>query len=328
MFYKDFIKLKTFSQFRKFPNIRLSDIVNFYEFIPLILEGDNHWHYSGNFITNEISTDARFKYGIIEMEDNDSILFTFKYIQILHNKVIFLINAPVSLNNNTNNVLKVIDHLSSLNFVKGVIKHKDLHLFSKWDIDIKVKEDEYYTYIPVWKDKFNRGKWKAKQRVNWTLNDKDFLFREATYDDIPNLINFLESWINYKETNLNEKVTSSKVYYNLINAIDTCDNVKVYVLLYKNQIIATHGYTIFRNTADQIMNLSISRTNHIETDDRLRKIFACLTHQMTWYSYNILDTQGIEYIYCGNGVSDKGMATYKSQCNTDKYEYAKIIPRR
>lgn len=325
MKYSEFIKIKEFNDFKQFNQIRKSYISDFGEILDKANGKDNHWHYTENFVINDISPDSRFRYAIIEMEDGDRVYVHFKIIQIMKTKQIRLVNAPISLNDNDVNVAKIVGHFKTLPYVKGTIKVKDLKYFEDWSIEKRKEETEHYSFLEDWKLKCNNNKWITKRRIKWTLQDDNFKFMEATSSNIESMTRFFDSWAEYK-ANKKETVSAKKMYYRMINAVGERDDIKIYIMTYKGEIVSMVGYTTHKNTANQIINMSAPRTTIEYDSEKARKIFFDLTHQMTWFTYLELDKNGIEYIYCGDGTDSKGMEIYKTQCNTSVLEYVKITP--
>lgn len=324
MKFEDFKKLTEFEDFKKLKTLNLKNYEEFKVFYDRTTGGDNHWHYSANLVINDLITQNKYKYVVVDMEDGDKVFLELKLIQLHKTRQLRLVNVPISLNDNVDNVITIIRQLENLSYVKGTIKEKDLYLFENWDKEKRKEETEHYSDLENWKKKCNTNKWITKRRIKWTLNDDNFTFREVTPSDKDAMKKFFDSWVEYKE-NRNETVSSKRMYYKMINESDR-DDIKIYIMLYKGEIVSMVGYTLHMNTANQIINISAPRTMIKHDDEKARKIFFDLTHQMTWFTYLKLDKNGIDYVYCGDGTDSKGMEIYKSQCNTEILEYVKVAP--
>lgn len=327
MKFEDFKNIKEFEDFKKLKTLNLKNYNEFKEFYDRTTGGDNHWHYSANLVVSDLITQNKYKFVVIDMEDGDRVFVELKLIQLHKTRQLRIMNAPISLNNNYDNVIKVIDALKDLSYIKGTIKEKDLVLFKNWIVEKDKEETEHYSDLEQWKLKCNNNKWITKRRIKWTLNDENFVFSEATSKDIKDMTEFFDSWVEYKE-NRNKDVSAKRMYYKVIEATGKRKDIKMYIMRYKGKIVSMLGYTLHKNTANQIINMSAPRTTIQYDDEKARKIFFDLTHQMTWFTYLELDKEGIDCIYCGDGTDSKGMEIYKSQCNTNLLKYSKVAPMR
>lgn len=327
MKFEDLKKMTEFEDFKKLETLNLKNYKKFKEFYDRTTGGDNHWHYSANLVVSDLVTQNKFKFVVVEMEDGDKVFMELNLIQLYKTKQLRLVNVPISLNNNDNNIKKVVDVLHKIPYIKASIKEKDLRHFENWNIEKRKERTDHYSNLENWKVKCNNNKWITKRRIKWTLNDDNFVFGEATSDDVENMKKFFDSWAEYKE-NKGETVTAKRMYYKMISENENRDDIKIYIMKYKGEIVSMVGYTLHMNTANQVINMSASRTTIQHDNEKARKIFFDLTRQMTWFTYLELDKMNINYVYCGDGTESKGMAMYKSQCNTEIIEYVKVAPKR
>ena len=326
MKFEDFKQLKEFEDFKKLKTLNLKNYEEFKIFYDRITGGESHWHYTANLVVNDLVTQNKYKYVVVDMEDGDKVFIELKLIQLHKTRQLRIVNVPVSLNNNDDNIKKITKHLSSLSYIKGTVKYDDIKYFEDWIVEKRKEETEHYSEIDAWSEKCDNNKWKTKRRIKWTLNDSNFIFREAVANiDKDIMINLFNSWCEYKDSK-GQHVSNKRLYLKLIDYIGKREDVKGYIMTYKGEAVALVVYTLHNNTANQIINISASRTMLESDNEKVRKIFFDLTHQMTWFTYKALKKLGFKFIYCGDGTDSKGMEIYKSQCNTNIIEYVKIKP--
>lgn len=326
MKFNEFKQLKEFEDFKTLKTLNKKNFEDFKIFYNRITGGERHWHYTANIVVNDLITQNKYKYVVIEMEDEDKVFLELKLIQLHKTRQLRLVNVPISLNKNDDNVVKVIKHLETLSYIKGTIKYEDLKYFENWQVEKRKEETEHYSEIEAWKQKCDNNKWITKRRIKWTLKDSDFIFREAVKNiDVDMMKNIFNSWCEYKDEK-GQHVSNKRLYIKLIESIGKREDTKGYLMTYKGEVVALVIYTVHGNTVNQIVNISASRTMLESENEKVRKIFFDLTHQMTWFTYKALEKEGIKYIYCGDGTDSKGMEIYKSQCNTNMIEYTKISP--
>lgn len=324
---EDFKKMKEFDDFKKLETLNLKNHSKFKEFYDKTTGGENHWNYSANLVVSDLVTQNKFKYAIVEMEDGDKVFLELKLIQIMKVRQLRLINVPISLNDNKENIKLIIKHLEKLPYVKATVKHKDIEMFEGWKVDKKLSEDDYYSDLEEWFKLYDNSRWRSKRRIKWFEENENFAFRLAEKDDVNNIHKFYEEWVDYKENIEKEDVSSKRMYVNLIKSIGKREDIKIYVSTYKERIIGVVGYSIYNNTANQIMNICHTRTvEQVDVDNKNdEKILKQTTTQTTYFGYRNLKEDGIEYVYCGDGTYKKGIAEYKAQANTGKIDYSIIM---
>ena len=165
MKFEDFKQLKEFEDFKKLKTLNLKNYEEFKIFYDRITGGESHWHYTANLVVNDLVTQNKYKYVVVDMEDGDKVFIELKLIQLHKTRQLRIVNVPVSLNNNDDNIKKITKHLSSLSYIKGTVKYDDIKYFEDWIVEKRKEETEHYSEIDAWSEKCDNNKWKTKRRI-------------------------------------------------------------------------------------------------------------------------------------------------------------------
>ena len=231
-----------FNDFKKGLPVRIESIDLLSEFQNKLYYPDKPPVYSVIPQNNSFFDDNKIKYFILAVGD-DLVLLQYRIIQIFQNKIIKILDAPISKNSDINSVKTVIQWLKQFDFVKFVYPE---FLSSLYGNGNEVPNyNNFYFDVNKTIERFSTNQWMKKSKMNSFEKSPGFSCKYLNSEGCRKYADDISELIDMWCADSGHKVDSKKYVRNIIDGKENLTYICIFyndTLLSIEPVIVLNGY--------------------------------------------------------------------------------------
>ena len=253
--------------------------------------------------------------------DGDEVFFAYKVIQILKTRQIRIFDTPISRNENSKNIERVIKILACKPFVRFCFINDYLPLYDSvvnGQAQRLVEYDNYYYINNMAKDITNRQKKNFGIRLlDENENFKVELNEKIKLCDLQGIRNDFSKYLKERGSTVNKK--DDEEFYNI--CVSKSDNIKIITIRYNGVLIHINVLYVVRELNIAYSLYDISKHEYDRQDSIIKKaIEHNMTEKIKYYTSLLLPMVKFVYIL-GCRPSEHRLLAHKERISDGKVEY-------
>ena len=265
---------------------------------------------------------------IVEMEDGDSVMVTYKVVNLMKSRFIHIINIPVSMDGSKENAVNVISELRRDRFVRFLHYECFKEYYGK--SERAETYDNYYIDLNDFKkNALDNGNWKKRHHVNAFERHVE-LFKMEQFNngmDEKNVLNAIEARRIWRREKMlakqangssgtlggnSKRDTLEKAFMALI--MDGSGMIKSTTLKCDGDVFALETSLVFNGYATSFFIVHAGRRH--ETDSIRRHVFRDSTFIVRYFQLRMMMELGVGRFYILGSGGEPNLSRYKHQiCN-------------